>query len=234
MQFGELKKQSVAESVSIEILEMIRSKELHPGDKLPAERELSTQLGISRPSLREALRALAIMNVIEIRQGDGVYITSLQADKLVEHLEFVFSLDNSTVFQLFEARKVIEPGASRIAAVKANEQEVRYLQELGAMSVQNQDQLDKFAEADFAIHCKIVEIAQNPFLSRINSSLTFLSRSSRQHTGRIPGVIRQTVTDHENIIRAISNHDPEEAYNAMFRHLEHVESIYRQDLEKKK
>ena len=232
MQFDELKRQSVAESVSIEILELIRSKKLRPGDKLPAERELATQMGISRPSLREALRALAIMNVVEIRQGDGVYISTLKADELVEHLEFVFSLDDSTVIQLFEARKIIEPGAAKIAAIKANKEDIDCLKVLGAKSTQYLDQLDKFAEVDMAIHCKIVEIANNPFLSRINSSLTILSRASRNQTGRVPGVMAQTVKDHNEIIRAIVQHSPEDAYRAMVQHLMNVESGFVQEIEK--
>lgn len=232
MKFDELKKQSVAESVSLEILEMIRAKKLGPGDKLPAERELAAQMGISRPSLREALRALAIMNVIEIRQGDGVYVTSLKADELVEHLEFVFSLDNSTVVQLFEARKILEPGVARIAAVKATDEDIAYLKDLGVQSRQYPDQLEKFAEIDIAIHARIVEIANNPFLSRINSSLTFLSRASRKHTGRVPGVMMQSVKDHDAIIQAITRHSAEDAYQAMLNHLSNVESGFVQDTEK--
>ena len=107
--FSPLKKQqTVPEAISAEILDLLRQKELKPGDKLPPERELAEMLGVSRPSLREALRALSIMKVIEVRQGDGTYVSALKPEELVEHLEFVFMLDDSTMLQLFEARKIVE------------------------------------------------------------------------------------------------------------------------------
>lgn len=232
MQFDELKKQSIAEYVSEKIIEMIRTKQLHPGDKLPPERELATQLGISRPSLREALRALSIMNVIEIRQGDGVYIASLNPEELVEHLEFVLSLDNSSVMHLFEARMIIEPAVAKIAAQKASEADINCLKELGTLSKKLTGHLDKFLEIDLQIHTKIVEIANNPFLSRINSSLTFLTRASRLQTGRIHGVMTQTVNDHDEIIHAIAQRDPDAAYHAMYHHLTNVKTSFIQSSEK--
>lgn len=234
MKFDEMKKQSIAEFVSEKIIEMIRNKQLCPGDKLPPERELCTQLGISRPSLREALRALSIMKVIEIRQGDGIYVSSLNPDELVEHLEFVFSLDNSSVIHLFEARKIVEPAITRIAAIKATEEDITILNELGLTSKKVMGQFEKFLEIDLQIHSKIVEIANNPFISRIYSSLTFLTRASRLQTGRIPGVISQTVIDHDLITHAISLHDSEAAYQAMYKHLVNVQESFIHKTEKEK
>lgn len=232
MKFDEMKKQSIAEFVSEKIIEMIRTKQLCPGDKLPPERELSVQLGISRPSLREALRALSIMKVIEIRQGDGVYVSSLNPDELVEHLEFVFSLDNSSVIHLFEARKIIEPAITRLAAIKATNEDINLLISLGSKSKKVIGQLDKFLEIDLLLHTKIVEIANNPFISRIYSSLIFLTRASRLQTGRIPGVMSQTVIDHDLITQAISHHDSEAAYQAMYKHLENVQGSFIHKTEK--
>jgi GntR family transcriptional regulator, transcriptional repressor for pyruvate dehydrogenase complex len=226
MEFKELKKQSLAESVSLEILEMIRAKKIQPGDKLPPERELATMMGISRPSLREALRALSIMNIVEIRQGDGIYVTSLKPADLVEHLEFVFSLDDSTVIQLFEARKIVEPGIAELAAINATEEDLKVLQELRTRSIENAGNLEKFLTVDIQLHGKIVEMAHNPILKRIHSSLTQLSSASRLRTGRIPGVIPRTVTDHDAIIHAISNHDPQQARQAMYDHLNFVEESF--------
>src|SRR5690606_3169450 len=74
--FGTFKKSSISEDIVDNLLSLIRERELRPGDKLPPERELAAMMQVSRPSLREALRALAIMNIIEIRQGDGTYIPS--------------------------------------------------------------------------------------------------------------------------------------------------------------
>ncbi|MCB0176501.1 MAG: FadR family transcriptional regulator, partial [Anaerolineae bacterium] len=92
------------------LMTLLKEKQLKPGDKLPPERELAAMMQVSRPSLREGLRALSMMNVLEIRQGDGTYVTSLDPELLVEQLSLVLALDDSTLLQLFEARKILEVG----------------------------------------------------------------------------------------------------------------------------
>ena len=124
------KQQSVAEAISAEILDLLRQKELKPGDKLPPERDLAEMLGVSRPSLREALRALSIMKVVEVRQGDGTYVSAFKPEELVEHLEFVFMLDDSTMLQLFEARKIVETGNVALAAERISDEEIAALARL--------------------------------------------------------------------------------------------------------
>ncbi|MCP5094065.1 MAG: FadR family transcriptional regulator, partial [Chloroflexi bacterium] len=106
-QFGTFAKAALPEQIANRILQMITDRELRPGDKLPAERELATRMNVGRPALREALRGLALMNVIEIRQGAGAYVTDLQPAQLVQHLDFVFSLTDSKFLDLFDARKVV-------------------------------------------------------------------------------------------------------------------------------
>ncbi|MEZ4768608.1 MAG: GntR family transcriptional regulator [Caldilineales bacterium] len=114
--FEPVRKSAIAEEISARLLTLIQEKQLKPGDKLPPERELAATMQVSRPSLREALRALALMNVLEIRQGDGAYVTSLEPDLLVEHLDFVISLDDSTIHHLFEVRRILETGIAQLAA----------------------------------------------------------------------------------------------------------------------
>ena len=130
-----IKKSAISEEISSRLLLMIREKQLSPGEKLPPERELAAMLNVSRPSLREALRALAIMNVIEMRQGDGTYITSLEPELLVEHLDFVLSLDDSTFLQLFEARKIVEVGIASLAAQRITDRQIQELETLQTRSV---------------------------------------------------------------------------------------------------
>jgi len=77
--FGTLQRDVLSEKIVEKLLTLIREKQLRPGDRLPPERELATMMGVSRPSLREALRALSIMRVIENRQGSGTFVTSLKA-----------------------------------------------------------------------------------------------------------------------------------------------------------
>ena len=106
--FGTLQKEALSEKIAERLLSLIKEKQLKPGDRLPPERELAVSMGVSRPSLREALRALSIMHIIENRQGSGTYITSLQPETLVEHLDFIIALNDSSFLDLFEARKILE------------------------------------------------------------------------------------------------------------------------------
>ena len=218
-----IKKSAIAEEISNRLLLMIKEKQLSPGDKLPPERELAGMLGVSRPSLREALRALSIMNIIEIRQGDGTYVTSLEPDLLVEHLDFVLSLDDSTLLQLLEARKIVEVGIASLAARRINPVQKKQLETLHKESTLRVNDYNAFLEVDLKLHEIITEAAGNPFLKRFMTSLSRLGLASRRRTAQIPGVRQQTVLDHEQIIFALGNHDAETAALAMHQHLENIE-----------
>src|SRR3989304_10553392 len=128
MIFGTFEKDVIPEKIVARILSLIKEKQLGPGDKLPPERELAAMMQVSRPSLRTALRALSHMNIIEIRQGDGTYVTSLDPQALIEPLEFVFSLDDSTFLELLEARKILEVGIAGLAARQITDEEIAGLE----------------------------------------------------------------------------------------------------------
>lgn len=222
------KQQTVAEAISAEILDLLRRKHLKPGDKLPPERELAEILGVSRPSLREALRALSIMKVVEVRQGDGTYVSALNPEELVEHLEFVFMLDDSTTLQLFEARKIVEPGNAGLAAERINEEELADLRACLEKSERSYDDPEAFLQADIELHEIITRAARNPLLERFMASISALGRASRHKTVRLSGVTQPTVEHHRRIVAALEAHDPQAAGEAMLRHLDHIEQVYRE------
>jgi GntR family transcriptional repressor for pyruvate dehydrogenase complex len=222
------KQQTVAEAISAEILKLLRQKELKPGDKLPPERELAEMLGVSRPSLREALRALSIMKVVEVRQGDGTYVSALNPEELVEHLEFVFMLDDSTTLQLFEARKIVEPGNAALAAQRISDEELAQLRAYLDESERGYDDPETFLQIDIELHELITRAARNPLLERFMASISALGRASRQKTVRLSGVPTLTVDHHRRIVAALEAHDPQAASAAMLRHLEHIEQVYRE------
>ncbi|MFN2204794.1 MAG: FadR/GntR family transcriptional regulator [Candidatus Promineifilaceae bacterium] len=222
------KQQTVAEAISAEILKLLRQKELKAGDKLPPERELAEMLGVSRPSLREALRALSIMKVVEVRQGDGTYVSALNPEELVEHLEFVFMLDDSTTLQLFEARKIVEPGNAALAAQRISDEELAQLRAYLDESERGYDDPETFLQIDIELHELITRAARNPLLERFMASISALGRASRHKTVRLSGVTKPTVDHHRRIVAALEAHDPQAASAAMLRHLEHIEQVYRE------
>ncbi len=225
--FGAIKKSALSEDIVQRLLTLIRERELHPGEKLPPERELASLMGVSRPSLREALRALSIMNVLEIRQGDGAYVSSLEPNLLMAHLDFVFALTDSTFLELFEARKVLEPGIAAMAATRINADE---LERMEACHRQSLDQIDDHAEfvaADIALHDLIAQAAKNSILERFMAGIRQLGQVSRQRTVERPGVPRQSVQDHRAIIDALHKRDPQAASQAMLHHLDHIEREFK-------
>jgi GntR family transcriptional repressor for pyruvate dehydrogenase complex len=217
------RKAALAEEIARRILSLITDKKLRPGDKLPSERELMVMLGVSRPSLREALRALSMMRVIEMRQGDGNYVSSLEPESLVEHLNFVYELDDSTLHQLFEARKVVESGIAALAAQRISEEQIAEMEAALVKSGASVGDPQAFLQADVEFHDLITRIAANPILSRVMTSIRQLSSASRARTGHLPGITRQSVEDHRLIVEALKHHDSKAASEAMLAHLDNVE-----------
>ena len=222
--FGPVRKRStIAEEISERILTLIKEKELHPGDRLPPERELANMLGVSRPSLREALRALAIMNIIEMRQGDGTYISALEPEQLFEHLEFVFHLDKSTLHQLFEARKVLEVGCVALAAARIDDEALADLARIVAHSEESVDDAEAFLQADVELHETIIRATGNPMLARFMGSISQMGMASRRVTGGSARVRQASIEDHKAILAALEARDPDAARAAMLHHLDNVE-----------
>ncbi len=227
--FRTVSKSAVAEGIVDQLLSMIREKKLHPGDKLPPERDLALMMNVSRPSLREALRALSVMGIIELRHGSGIYVTALEPARLIEHLDFVFSLDDSTYLQLFETRKALEPSICALAAQRITADEMAQLEVCLSRSKMGLTDYEDYLQADIDLHEIIAKAANNPLLQRFMSSLRSLGKASRRRTGALPGVVEQTIQDHQNIIHALGARQPEAAYQAMLIHLEHIEQRLKQE-----
>jgi GntR family transcriptional repressor for pyruvate dehydrogenase complex len=210
------------------LLNLIKEKQLLPGDKLPPERELARLMNVGRPALREALRALSIMNVIEIRPGSGAYVSALQPEQLVQHLGFVFVLDNSTIFQLFDARKTLEGHAISLAAEQITAEEIARLESLLAQMVANTHDPVKCDELDREFHKTIAAAARNPIILQFISVLNQLGSDSRRRTYRLPEALRQALVEHREIINALQAHNPEQAQRNMLNHLTRAEQNLRQ------
>jgi GntR family transcriptional repressor for pyruvate dehydrogenase complex len=224
VQFGVLERNILSEQIADRILQMIKDKQLHPGDMLPPERELAVMMGVSRPSLREALRALSIMNIIDNRQGSGTYIASLLPERLVENLEIVFALDDSTYMDLFEARRIVEVGVAELAAKVITDEEIEELKICLMHSYETVDDEEKFLETDLELHYRILSASKNSILMLFMRSINKLSLYSRRRTGEFEDVRKQTLVDHQKIVDALSRRDPLGAHQAMLDHLNHVES----------
>jgi DNA-binding FadR family transcriptional regulator len=225
--FGVIPPRRAANEVIEQVKQQIIAGTLNPGDRLPSEQELAVQLGVSRPTVRESLRALTSMNIIETRHGEGSFVASLQAKDLVEPLNFLLRVDNDAIHQLFEARAFIEAGSVRLAAERAKPADIDELQELVDAYVEHIDDLDRCVQLDLAFHRRIAESADNPILSNLLDSFVTLATESRRRTGSDMSTRKSAAHDHGEILKAIAAHDANRAEAAMLKHLEHVSKALR-------
>ena len=205
----------LSEQIAQMIIEEIKTGVLGPGDKLPSEKQLIEKYQVIRITVREALRTLKVMNIISIQQGKGAFVTSADISLLVDHMNFVSLLEQTTVANLFEARRILEPRIAALAAQRITDEEIA---DLRALLTQ-----DNF---DVVLHQKISECTKNPVLIRFVASIWTLSDLSRRRTRKMPGVKSKAYQQHERLIEALAAHDAELAERLMAEHLAFVESCY--------
>jgi len=222
-------REPISGQITDRILLMIKEQQLNPGDKLPPERELASLMGVSRATLREALRSLAIMNVVELKHGSGTFVTSLEPKLLVENIGLVFSLTDNSFLQLIIARKVIEPGTTALAAKHITADEIMILEDVLARSrhcLKHNPQ--NFPELDIEFHITLAGFSRNALLTRIMQGLAEMSiasseRTAKEDTGYSTERIKRAISMHEGILEAVKAHDATMAEKRMFDHLQSVE-----------
>lgn len=204
------------------ILALVRSGNLQPGDRLPPERELIEIFAISRPSLREGLRALGALGVIESRHGGGAFVTNLDARRLLAPLDFYLSLTESNLQESFACRQLIEVETVRIAARTARPSDIAALQTM--MDAHEAVQTDPvgFRILDSRFHEMLGRMAGNSILASFSNALYNLGLDIRRRATEAPGQIGQSTADHQAIVEAIKAHDEDSAARAMTLHLDHI------------
>lgn len=213
------------------ILGMIGAGALSAGDKLPREKELAAQLGLSRNSLREAVRALTLLRVLEPRQGDGTYVTSLQPQLLTEAIGLVADLMNErAVAELYQVRRILEAEASMLAAVRMTPEELEHLRRVLERITANSP-VDDFIDADADFHDIVARASGNQVLASLLRSLSSRTMRARRWRALLEeGALERTVDQHRRIFRAIEQRDPEVARAAAALHVAEGETWLRDQL----
>ncbi len=220
--FERIERGLLAEEVAYKLIQMIAEGRLRPGDKLPAERALREALGVGRPTIREALRALHMMNILEVRHGDGTYVTSLEPGKLTEPFEVLLSLGSINIEDLFEVRDIVETAAAELAARRTDEEETQRLEGILQEAVKAFHDPERFMRADIELHETIFRVTRNPLLVSMARIVQGFAKASRQITSLLPETRKQVLADHREIVNAIKQNDPEAAREAMRVHLQNI------------
>jgi GntR family transcriptional repressor for pyruvate dehydrogenase complex len=225
-EFKPLVRRTYAADVIRTIKDMILDGRLRPGQRLPPERAVSEALGVSRPTVREAIRSLQAMNILESRHGSGTYVASLSVEELLGPLQFVLALAEGGLAHLFEVRLLLEPGAAALAAERAGTEDVAALREcITRAQVEDTGNADAFLELDTELHERIVRAAGNPLLEHLLAAISALGRQSRAYTARLPGVLDRTIAEHETIVDAIAAGDAAGARAAMEAHIARIRDV---------
>jgi GntR family transcriptional repressor for pyruvate dehydrogenase complex len=219
-----LGRKPAAERVADRLLDLVRTGNLRAGDKLPHENELASALQVSRPIVREALRGLSIMGVVQSYQGDGCYVTDLKPERLLGPLSFAISLEDYTIQTLFQARFVVDVSLAGFAAVNATAAQAGRLNELVKTGFTLATDPVAFRVMDVEFHDAVNDAAANPFLAKVGSALYQLAIDLRRIASEMPGVLDQSARDHAEIAAAIGARDAAAAEAAMRRHLTQIQA----------
>src|ERR1043166_7364191 len=215
------------------IRQFVASGEWGPGTRLPREADLAKQLGVSRNSLREAVRALSLTRVLEVRQGDGTYVSSLAPGELLEPtLSATHLLRGRTVLELFEVRRMLEPEAAAMAAHRADADVIDALREELDRMVAAEDRAEDLVEADAAFHDVIARAPGNGVLQALLRSLsTSTIRARLWHGIADRGALDLARDEHTRIYDAIAAGDPDLARAATLLHIASNERWLRDHLD---
>ncbi|WEX12056.1 FadR/GntR family transcriptional regulator [Chelativorans sp. AA-79] len=217
-----IRREAVSSIVVDRLMGFVKAGELSAGDRLPSERDLASSFGVSRPTIREALKVLAALGVVEIRHGGGVFVSTLSASDLLRPLTFFLSLEDVTVEKLYAARRLIEAEIAALAARSATEADISVLRKLLSVQTETVDQAERYREVDTDFHAKLADIADNPFLGRAAQSLNILGLEFRKIASETPAVLAGSIKDHGKIVAAIEERDPEACRKAMADHMDFV------------
>ncbi|GAW93913.1 FadR/GntR family transcriptional regulator [Calderihabitans maritimus] len=216
------------EKVVMQIKSAISVGDLKPGDKLPSERELAEIFGVSRTSIREALKSLVAMGLIKIRHGDGIYVCESRGEEQLKNIGAYLMSHQGTLKDLFEIRRVLETEAAAWAAERGAPEKVQELVNLintvkEGIAKRSGGYLLFLGEHDTKFHLCLAEASENQVLLRVMNNLLDLLAESRARAWSIPGRPLRSVEEHAKIVEAIVSGDVEGAREAMRQHLENVE-----------
>jgi GntR family transcriptional repressor for pyruvate dehydrogenase complex len=223
--FQKIKPKKISEEVYEQIKELILSGQIQPGEKLPAERELAVQLGVSRPSLREAINKLDAQGFVEQIHGGGTYVRSIINDPLEIAMEEFVKRDDA-ILDLIEVRKILETWAAELAAERATDEEIKHMQEyLEEMrDAKERGEVGHLSDANF--HSAIFHGTHNVLLIHVmNTIFQWIERVSYEVRSRMytkPESHEDLFKQHIDIFESISSRNPELAREKMSLHMDYV------------
>ena len=209
-----LKKESVVQSVINCLTDAMKNKELKPGDQIPPEPELAASLGVARSSVREAIKILTYLGVLESKRSEGTFVCDGFKDSMIDPMVYGIILNQDSFENLMELREMTEAGMMRLAVLKYNESEIQTLEEIlksmkDALN-HGENAADDFFKVDNQFHDTIAGMAKNPLADKINRVVRTLTYAMRYET--VSTMIRggrgaELIAAHEKLLSALKQRD---------------------------
>ncbi|BAD39082.1 FadR/GntR family transcriptional regulator [Symbiobacterium thermophilum] len=227
--FERVSSQRIYQQIVDQITRMVQEGTLRPGDRLPPERQLAEEFGVSRSAVREALSALRMLGLVEARVGEGTFVTQPPDERFISPLALVLTIEQSEAVgrELLELRAALEAESAALAAVRREAEDLAAMEEaLGDMERDLQEgRLG--AEADWRFHDAVASASGNSLLLQTMRSLSDTMKEAlglyREQLLRIPGMGRTLLQDHLEILEAIRNQDAAAARERMLKHITRVQ-----------
>lgn len=233
-----IRPKKISEEIVNQIKQLISKGELKPGDRIPSERELATMLGVSRPSVREAIMVLEAMGFLESRQGGGTYVKALTEGSIMDPLaKLVEKRDPELLRSLAEVRMGLESWSAFLAAKRATDQDVAELKRLYYVMEKQAKRGGWDPEVDAEFHYAITAASHNSLQMHVLDSIHTIFHTTIQvalmEFYQQEGHVQLLLTQHREIMEAIAERNPEQARQKMMTHLQMVEEKMAQLLKEK-
>lgn len=229
-QIAPIKREPVATQVARKLVEYLLSGAVEPGTRMPSERQLAEAFGVGRSAMREAIKALSLIGLVEVRQGDGTYLRKADSALLPEVIEWGLLLGERRTMDLVEARQEIEIVIAGLAARRRTAQDIEDLTRL-LQRMEEATDPSTFVEIDVQFHMRLAEASGNLVLRDIHSSVQALLRTWIKRVLNAPGSREPSYLEHVPILEAIVAGDPDAAQHAMEAHMSSAAGRLRATLE---
>ena len=213
------RERKIYEDIVDDLMGKIQSGELQAGMRLPAERKLAADFGVSRAVIREALRAMERMGCVESYVGGGTFVKTPELSDVIDPYSILFMQDDDFAEELLETRMILETGVARLAVKRCTEEQLREMSETLMEMEEEIAQGGTGENADILFHEKLVEAAGNRALELVISTCSEVLNRTIPVTQNIEGVPEQALQDHRKILDAISSRSRSKAERYMKEHL---------------
>lgn len=208
-----------------QIQAQVQSGALSPGDRLPPERELAEQFGVSRTAVREAIKSLAEKGLVTVEVGRGTFVRALTSEHVVEAMSLLLGDERGTLAALQVARELLEIPIARLAATHRTHGQIERLTNLLHEMETTQHDPQRFISADTDFHIELARATGNPVLEVLSQTIVALMRDQRILLTDFEQEIPAALLSHRAILRAVTSKNARAAGHAMQEHLEHVSEI---------